>query len=75
MEKLKSLYGTFDRVSNEVLGKSVRYKQNVLFHLLRKIRKEPNMEDVHIKGSKSTKKLEEEIGKVFARLRWEFRPI
>ena len=75
VEKLKSLYGTFDRVSNEVLGKSVKYKQNVLFHLLRKIGKEPNMEDFYIKGSKSTERLDEEIGKVFARLGWEFRPI
>ena len=75
VEKLKSLYGTFDRVSNEVLGKSVKYKQNVLFHLLRKIGKEPNMEDFYIKGSKSTERLDDEIGKVFARLGWEFRPI
>ena len=75
MEKLTSLYGTFDRVSNEVLGKSVKYKQNVLFHLLRKIEKEPNMEDLYIKGNKSTERLDEEIGKVFARLGWEFKPI
>ena len=68
MEKLKSLYGTFDIVSNEVLGKSVKYKQNVLFHFLRKIGKEPNIEDFYIKGSESTKRLDEEIGKVFARL-------
>ena len=27
MEKLKSLYSTFDRVSNEVLGESIRYKK------------------------------------------------
>ena len=75
VEKLKSLYDTFERVSNEVLGKSVKYKQNVLFHLLRKIGKEPNIEDFYIKGSKSTKRLDEEIGKVFARLGWEFRLI
>ena len=75
VEKLKSVYDTFDRVSNEVLGKSVKYKQNVLFHLLRKIGKEPNMEDLYIKGNKSTERLDEEIGKVFARLGWEFRPI
>ena len=72
MEKLKSLYDTFDRISNEVLGKSI---QNVLFHLLRKIGKEPNMENFYIKGSKSTKRLDEEIEKVFARFGWEFRPI
>ena len=75
MEKLKSSYDTFDRVSDEILGKSVKYKQNVLFHLLRKIGKEPNMEDFYIKGSKSTKRLDEEIGIVFARLGWEFKPI
>ena len=75
VEKLKSLNDTFDRVSSEVLGKSVKYKQNVIFHLLRKIGKEPNIEDFYIKGSKSTKRLDEEIGKVFARLGWEFRPI
>ena len=75
VEKLKSLYDTFNRVSNEVLGKSVKYKQNVLFHLLSKIGKEPNMEDFYIKDSKSTERLDEEIGKVFARLGWEFRPI
>ena len=63
MEKLKSLNDTFDRVSNEVLGKSIKYKQNILFHLLRKIGKELNMEDFYIKGSKSTKRLDEEIGK------------
>ena len=52
VEKIKPLYGTFNRESNKVLGKSVKYKQNVLFHLLRKIGKEPNMEDFYIKGSK-----------------------
>ena len=33
------------------------------------------MEDFYIKGSKSTKRLDDEIEKVFARLGWEFRPI
>ena len=41
--ELKNLYGVFNNTSIEVLGKSVKYKQNVLFHLLRKIGKEPDI--------------------------------
>ena len=49
-----------------------KVQTNVLFHLLKKIGKKPNVENFYIKGSKSTKRLNEEIGKVFDRLGWEF---
>ena len=36
------LYDTFCNESIKLLGKAVRYRVNVLYHLLAKIRKEPN---------------------------------
>ena len=44
-QKLKNLYSAFNKSSIEVLGKSVKYKQNVLFHLLKKIGKKPDKYD------------------------------
>ena len=74
-QKLKNLYSAFNKSSIEVLGKSVKYKQNVLFHLLRKIGKEPDMNYFYLQSSESVKKTDEEIKKVFDKLEWEFRPI
>ena len=74
-EELKNLHGAFNKASIEFLGKSVKYKQNVLFHLLRKIGKEPDINHFYFQGSASVKKTDEEIKKVFNRLGWEFRPM
>ena len=69
-QKLKNLYTTFNRRSTEVLGKIVKYTQNVLFHFLRKIGKEPDMNDFYIQSSESVKKTNEEIKNVFDKLDW-----
>ena len=74
-EKLKNLYTAFNKRSIEVLGNNVKYKQNVLFHLLRKIGKEPDMKYFYLQSSESVKKRDEEIKKVFDKLGWEFRPM
>ena len=57
-QKLKNLYSAFNKSSIEVLGKSVKYKQNVLFHLLRKIGKEPDRNNFYFQGSESIKKMD-----------------
>ena len=72
-QKLKNLYTAFNRRSIGVLGKNVKYKQSVLFHLLRKIGKEPDMNDFYFQGSESVKKTDKEIKKVFDKLGWEFK--
>ena len=74
-QKLKDPYTAFNKISIEVLGKNIKYKQNVLFHLLQKIGKEPDMNYFYLQSSESVKERDEEIKKVFDKLGWEFRPI
>ena len=71
---LQGLYNIFNIASIQSIGKNVKYKQNVLFHLLRKIGKKPDMNDFYFQKTKSVKKTDEEIKKVFDSLGWEFSP-
>ena len=64
-----------NRKSTEVLGKNVKYKQNILFQLLRKIGKEPDMNDFYFQHSESVKKTNKEIKEVFDKFGWEFDPM
>ena len=74
-KELKNPYGALNKASIEFLGKSVKYKQNVPFHLLRKIGKEPDINNFYFQGSASVKNMNEEIKKVFNKFGWEFRPM
>ena len=62
------LYHTFCNESIKLLGKTVRCRVNVLYHLLAKIGKEP------MKGA-SHQQTEEEIKFVFEHLGWNYSPI
>ena len=72
---LQGLYNKFNIASIQSIGKNVKYKQNVLFHLLKKIGKKADMNDFYFQKTESIKKTDEEIKKVFNSLGWEFNPI
>ena len=63
-------YDTFCNESIKLLGKTVRYRTNVLYHLLAKIRKEPNADLFQFMKETSHQRTEEEIKFVFEHLGW-----
>ena len=68
-------YNTFLAVSEKLLGKPVRYRVNVLYHLLRKIGKEPKASSFTFMKDSGHKRTEEEIKLVFEHLGWDYSPI
>ena len=68
-------YDTFCNESIKLLGKTVRYRANVLYHLLAKIGKEPNADLFPFMKGVSHQRTEEEIKFVFERLGWSYSPI
>ena len=69
-------YHTFCNESMKLLGKMVRYRVNVLYHLLAKIGKEPNADLFQfMKVCASHQRTEEEIKFVFERLGWSYSPV
>ena len=64
-------YETFYNESIKLLGKTVRCRVNVLYHLLAKIGKEPNADLFQFKGN-SHQRTEEEIKFVFEHLGWSY---
>ena len=69
-------YNTFRNESIKLLGKMVRCRTNVLYHLLKKIKKEPNTDLFHfMKGVPSHQQTEEEIKFVFGCLGCDYSPI
>ena len=68
-------YDTFVRASKKLLGKPVRYRVNVLYHLLRKIDKEPKANSFTFMKGSGHKRTEEEIKFVFEYLGWDYSPI
>ena len=69
-------YGTFVAVSIKLLGKTVRCKINVvLYHLLKKIAKEPNADLFPFMKGNSHQRTEEEIEFVFGYLGWSYSPV
>ena len=68
-------YDTFCNESIKLLGKTVRYRVNVLYHLLAKIGKEPNADLFQFMKGDSHQRTEEEQKFVFEHLGWSYSPI
>ena len=56
----------------KLLGKHVRYRTNVLYHLLKKIGNEPNADLFQFVKGASHQRTEEEIKFVFEHLGWSY---
>ena len=74
-ELLIHFYDTFCNESIKLLGKMVRCRTNVLYHLLKKIGKEPNTGLFQFMKGPSDQRTEEEIKFVFKNLGWGYSPI
>ena len=68
-------YDTFCNESIKLLGKLVRCRTNVLYHLLKKIGKEPNADLFQFMKGAGHQRTEEEIEFVFKTLGWDYSPI
>ena len=68
-------YDTFVAASKKVLGKMVRCRTNVLYHLLKKIGKEPNADLFPFMKGNSHQRTEEEIKFIFNHLGWSYSPV
>ena len=68
-------YDTFYNESIKLLGRTVRCRINVLYHLLAKTGKEPNADLFQFKKEASHQQTEEEIKFVFENLGWNHSPI
>ena len=65
-------YDTFCNESIKLLGKTVRNRVNVLYHLLAKIGKEPNADLFQFMKGDSHQRTEEELKFIFERLGWNY---
>ena len=65
-------YDTFCNESIKLLGRTVRYRVNVLYH---KIGKEPNADLFQFMKVDSHQRTEEEIKFVFEHLGWSYSPV
>ena len=68
-------YDTFCNESIKLLGKVVRCRTNVLYHLLKKIGKEPNADLFQFMKGAIHQRTEEEIEFVFEHLGWDYSPM
>ena len=68
-------YDTFYNESIKLLGRTVRCRVNVLYHLLKKIGKEPNADLFQFMKEASHQRTEEEIEFVFENLGWDYSPV
>ena len=68
-------YNTFMAVSIKLLEKMVRCRTNVLYHLLKKIGKEPNADLFPFMKGVSHQRTEEEMKFVFEHLGWSYSPV
>ena len=68
-------YDTFYNESIKLLGRTVRCRVNVLYHLLAKIGKPPNAVLFQFMKGDSHQRTEEEIKFVFEHLGWDYSPI
>ena len=68
-------YNTFMVSSIKLLGKHVRYRTNVLYHLLKKNGKEPNADLFQLMKGASHQRTEEEIKFICEHLGWNYSPI
>ena len=69
------LYDTFCNESIKLLGKTVRCRVNVLYHLLAKIGKEPNEDLFQFMKGASHQRTEEDVKFVFEHLGCSYSPI
>ena len=65
-------YDTFCNESMKLLGRTVRCRVNVLYHLLTKIGKEPNDDLFQFMNGPSHQQTEEEIKFIFESLGWNY---
>ena len=72
---LLKYYEDFRINSDKVLGKQVKYKSNVLFHLLRLVGRKPDLDDFPLNGRVSNAKIESEIETVFKVMGWNYKPM
>ena len=68
-------YDTFVAANVKLLGKTVRSRTNVLYHLLKKIGKESNADLFPFMKGFSHQRTEEEVKFVFGHLGWSHSPI
>ena len=68
-------YNTFVAASIELLGKIVRCRTNVLYHILKKIGKESNADHFQFMKEPAHQRTEEEIKFIFDHLGWNYSPI
>ena len=68
-------YNTFYNESIKLLGRTVRCRVNVLYHLMVKIGKEPNADLFQFMKEASHQRTEEEIEFVFKHLGWNHSPV
>ena len=68
-------YDTFYNESIKLLGRTVRCRVNVLYHLMAKIGKEPNADLFQFMKGPSHQRTEEEIELVFKNLGWDYSQI
>ena len=68
-------YDTFYNESMELLGCTIRCRVNVLYHLLRKIGKEPRADLFQFMKGPGHQRTDEEIEFVFKCLGWDYFPI
>ena len=68
-------YNTFVAASIKLLGKPVRCRTDVLYHILKKIGKEPNADLFQFMKGPSHLRTEEEIKFVFDHLGWTYSPV
>ena len=68
-------YDTFCNESIKLLGKMVRCRTNVLYHLLDKTGKEPNADLFQFIKGLGHQRTEEEIKFVFKNLGWDYSPL
>ena len=69
------LYDTFCNESLKLLGKTVRCRVNVLYHLLANFGKEPNADLFPFMKGASHQRTEEEIKFEFEHLGWSYSPV
>ena len=72
---LLKYYKAFRIRSNSVLGKQVKYKSNVLFHLLRLVGCDPNPDKFPLNGRVSNERTKTEIETVFKNIGWSYKPM
>ena len=72
---INHFYNTFVAANIKLLGKPIRCRTNVLYHILKKIGQEPNADLFPFMKGVSHQRTEEEIEFLFNHLGWTYSPI